>query len=109
MKTFVQVGDVIDFIAPAGGVVSGRGYVHGVAFAAAASSAAEGEIYAGVVEGVVSLPNATGAIGEGALVYWDATAGNATTTATSNKKIGYATVARVTGDTSVDVKLVPSI
>jgi predicted RecA/RadA family phage recombinase len=109
MKNYVQAGDVLDFIAPTGGVVSGGGYVHGQAFAVASATAAEGETYAGVVEGVVNLPKATGAIGEGALVYWDAAAKNATTTATSNKKIGYATAAQVSADATVNVKLVPSV
>ncbi|PZU71659.1 MAG: hypothetical protein DI531_15455 [Brevundimonas sp.] len=109
MKTFVQVGDILDFIAPAGGVVAGAGYIHGVAFAVAAANAVEGDPYAGIVEGVVSLPKATGAIGEGALVYWDAAAKNVTTTATSNKKIGYATMAQASGDGSVNVKLVPNV
>lgn len=109
MKNYVQAGDILDLIAPAGGVVSGGAYVHGQAFAIASATAAEGETYAGVIEGVVSLPKATGAITEGGLLYWDATAKNVTTTATSNKKIGYATAAQASGDASVNVKLVPTI
>lgn len=109
MKNFVQVGDVLDFTAPAGGVVSGLAYVIGVAFLIAASTAAEGERFAGVVEGVATLPKASGAVTEGALVYWDNTAKNVTTTASGNKKIGYAVNAQGADDTIVSVKLVPTI
>lgn len=108
MKNFVQKGDILDLVAPTGGVVAGGGYVHGKAFAVAAATVAEGEVYAGVVEGVVNLPKASGAITEGATVYWDATAKNVTTTSTSNTKIGYATAAQLSGDTTVNVKLIPA-
>lgn len=108
MKTYVQVGDVLDLVAPSGGVIGGVLYVIGKIAAVAAATVAEGETFAGVVEGVVSLPKATGAITQGATVYWDATAGNVTTTATSNTKIGYATAAQASGDTTVNVKLIPA-
>lgn len=55
------------------------------------------------VEGGYILPKASGAIGQGAIVYWDATAGNITTTSTSNKRAGKAAEAAATGDTTVKV------
>lgn len=55
------------------------------------------------VEGMFKLPKASGAIGQGAIVYWDATAGNITTTATSNKRAGKAAAAAASGDASVYV------
>lgn len=109
MKNFVQAGDILDFTAPSGGVVGGNAYVIGAAFAVAVSTEDEGETFAGLVEGVVNLPKASGAITEGALVYWDNTAKTVTTTASSNKKIGYATAAQASGDAAVNVKLVPTV
>jgi predicted RecA/RadA family phage recombinase len=108
MKTFVQKGDVLDAIAPTGGVVSGNAYLIAKAFGSAAATAAEGETFALVVEGVVNLPKATGAITQFATVYWDDVAKNVTTTATSNTKIGYATAAQISADTTVNVKLIPA-
>lgn len=108
MRNFSQKGDILDLVAPSGGVVAGVLYVLGKIAAVAAATVAEGETFAGVVEGVVELPKATGAITEGATVYWDATAKNVTTTSTSNTKIGYAVAAQLSADATVKVKLIPA-
>ncbi|NDB19236.1 MAG: DUF2190 family protein, partial [Actinobacteria bacterium] len=44
-----------------------------------------------------------GAIGQGALVYWDATNSNVTTTSSGNKRAGKAAAAAASADTSVQV------
>jgi predicted RecA/RadA family phage recombinase len=49
------------------------------------------------------MPKATGAINQGALVYWDATAGNVTTTSSGNKRAGKAAAAAASADASVQV------
>ena len=54
-------------------------------------------------EGGYILPKASGAIGQGAIVYWDATNGNITTTSTSNKRAGKAAEAAASGDATVKV------
>lgn len=56
MKNFIQPGDVIDFTAPSGGVVSGTAYLIGSMLLVAVASAAEGEIVAGRRLGVFELP-----------------------------------------------------
>ena len=56
-------------------------------------------------DGVYIFPKATGAIGQGAIVYWDATAGNITTTRTSNKRAGKAAEAAASGDATVKVSI----
>lgn len=58
------------------------------------------ELAAYVYEAEISgAPKASGAIAIGAAVYWDATAGNVTTTSASNTLIGHAIEAMGAGDT----------
>lgn len=61
------------------------------------------------IDGIHSMPKAAAASGkaisQGAIVYWDATAGNITTTATDNKRAGKAAAAALTTDTTVRVIL----
>lgn len=57
------------------------------------------------IDGVFTMPKATGAISQGAIVYWDATNGNITTTATANKRAGKAYGAAGSSDTTVNVIL----
>lgn len=57
------------------------------------------------VEGAFIFPKASGAISQGATVYWDATAGNITTTAGTNKRAGNAIEAAASGDASVKVAI----
>jgi predicted RecA/RadA family phage recombinase len=107
MKNFVRYGGRIPLVAPAGGVVSGLGYLIGALFCVAEASAAAGETFTGQIDDVVTLPKATGALAQGALVYWDNTAKNVTATSAGNTKIGYAAAAQISADTTVQVLLVP--
>lgn len=109
MKNFVQVGDILDGIAPAGGVIGGNAYLLGSAFGVAAATAAEGEAFAYVVEGVVALPIPTAAVAQFAKVYWDDTAKTLTTTVGSNQKVGYLSEAKPAGQLTARVKLIPAI
>jgi predicted RecA/RadA family phage recombinase len=94
MKNFIQPGETMTFTAPAGGVVSGKGYKIGQLFVVAAHSANAGAKFEGQVVGVFDLPKAASqAWTEGALVYWDDTEGECTTTATGNLLIGVAATA----------------
>lgn len=106
MKNFVQAGDVVTVTAPAN-VVSGQGVLVGLLFGVAVRAAASGQPVDITTEGVVTLPKASGAINEGVRVFWDNTAGNVTTTATSNNCIGYAVGPGnyASGDTTIKVKL----
>lgn len=51
--------------------------------------------------GVWELPKAAVAVSQGDALYWDATAGNATTTATDNTFAGHAALAAESGDAVV--------
>lgn len=109
MKNYVQGEDVLDLVAPTGGVVSGKGYLIGAIFVVAMVSAAEGETFAGQGTGVIDLDAATHAttqaIVAGGPVYWDATAGLATKTATGNTLIGACVADKASTASSVKTRL----
>lgn len=107
MKTFEQRGETVTVTAPAT-VVSGQGVLVGDLFGAALSGAASGALVEIQTEGVVTLPKVSGTgINEGVRVFWDNTAGNVTTTTSSNRCIGWAVGPGnyAAGATSIKVKL----
>jgi predicted RecA/RadA family phage recombinase len=105
MKNYIQDGKTITLTAPAGGVVSGVGVLIGALFVVPLFSAGVSESFEARTTGVVQLPKASGAVTEGAKLYWDNTAKNVTTTATANTFIGYAAGAQASGDATVNVLL----
>ena len=91
MRNFVQPGHVVMFTAPTGGVSSGDGVQIGQLFVVAANDASANQPFEGQVVGVFRLPKANGqAWTEGALVFWDDSTGEVTTTAIGNLLIGCA-------------------
>lgn len=106
MLNYVQPGDTLDLTAPAGGVISGQAALFGALFGVASTKAAEGQKLAVKVEGVFTLPKATGAgLTEGQKVYWDDTAKKVTGTAASNTLIGNAIEVVASGATEAMVRL----
>lgn len=108
MRNFVQPGDVLDLPAPAGGVVSGQGFIVGEIFAVATVDADAGDLCPGQVTGVIELakaPSQAWAVGEA--VYWDAANDRASTAPAVGPKIGAVTevVAGGAGDTTGRVRL----
>ena len=111
----VQPGQVIYWTNATGSaVVSGQVVVIGTIVGVALQDIANGDSGDVAVDEVFTLPKATGAITQGARVYWDAdgdplggTAGTGaiTTTAASNTLAGYAFAAAAEAATTVDVKL----
>lgn len=69
-KNYHQDGDVLDLIAPAGGVVSGGAYRIGTINCVALVTAAAGETFGAKATGVFSLPAAAG-LTQGAAVALD--------------------------------------
>lgn len=110
MKNYLHKGEIIDFIAPTGGVVSGQGYVIGSFFTIATITAADGDVFPGAVEGVFELPAATHAsaqlIAAGGPVYWDATNKLATATASGNTPIGASPRGKASLTATVVLKLI---
>ncbi len=111
MKNFIPEGRSLDFVAPAGGVVSGVPLLIAALIVIPSTTAAEGESFAGDVEGVFEVAAATGQAWAvtGTLLYWDDTAKRFTTTATNNTKRGVAASPKANGDAVGWVKLIQTI
>lgn len=96
MKNYLQEGDVIRMTAPYN-VAAGAGLLVGSMFGVAQITVLSGALVDAATEGVFVLAKATGAAWtEGARIYWDDSAKNCTTTASTNKLIGVA-VMQVSG------------
>jgi predicted RecA/RadA family phage recombinase len=106
MKNYVQPGESIEFTAPSGGVVSGRGVQIGQLLVIATVTAAEGARFNGLTCGVITHAKTAGeAWAEGAALYWDETAHEFTTTSAGNLQAGVAAVAALSADTEGTVRL----
>jgi predicted RecA/RadA family phage recombinase len=112
MDNFVQKGEVLTLTPPVGGVTGGLGYQIGQIFAVAAKTVTAAEALAGatfegyVGPGVVEIvKNAPEAWTQGALIYWDDTASEATTVSTGNLLIGHATEVEDAAETTGKVRL----
>lgn len=108
MKNYLQPGDAIDCIAPAGGVVSGRPVIIGSLVGVSSVTADEGKPFALQRVGVYRLPKVSAqAWTQGAKIYW--TSGNqATTTASGNTLIGIAAAEAANPSDFGDVLLGPT-
>jgi predicted RecA/RadA family phage recombinase len=105
MKNFVQPGENITVTAAAA-ATSGAGVKVGNLFGIASGDAAIGEPLVLVTEGVFEMPKvAADDFTVGAAVYWRASDGAMTTTASGNTKVGTAVSAAGTGTASVRVRL----
>lgn len=108
--TFIHDGHAIDYT-PGSDVAAGDVVVQGELVGVAKQPIAANTLGALAVVGVFDFPKATGlgeAISVGADVYWDATAGEATTEEGSgsvNKKIGRSVAAATDDDETVRVRL----
>lgn len=108
MKNFVKPAVVVTAIAPAGGAVSGTGYLIGTLFGVAGISAAAGAEFEMQIVGQFKLPKvAAQAWTQFANVYWDDTAKNVTTTASGNTLIGKAAYAQLAAAVLADVIVLP--
>ena len=104
-KKFVHEGWSVDLTSPAGGTVSGAGYIIGNLFGVAAVDSNAGDVIAFGIEGVYSLAKASGdAMTEGQLVNWDDT-GKEAQNAAGDRVIGHCVRAAAAADPRVYVKL----
>jgi predicted RecA/RadA family phage recombinase len=104
MKNYIQEGEVVTLTAPYA-VSSGGGALVGALFGVAVTDVANGAEGEFSIEGVYTLPKATGALTQGAKVYWDNSAKKVTATATDNTLIGCALKAAASGDATAVVRL----
>lgn len=109
-KNFIQRGNVLDFTAPAGGVIAGSGYIIGDLFIIALNTEKAGKSFSAQCAGVFKLPKLAGAsFAEGAPVYWDSDNSQAIETqAASEPLIGHTTLTAGPEDESVVVRLIPT-
>ena len=90
MKNYVQEGDALTLTAPYA-VSSGGGFKVGSIIAIAAADAGNGATVVGLTEGVFTVAKVSAqAWTVGALVYWDDSAKNFTTTSSGNTLSGVA-------------------
>lgn len=104
MKNSIQDGDVLALAAPYA-VSSGGGALIGSIFGVAVTALANAEVGSFQLEGVYTLPKATGAATLGAKCYWDNTNKNVTATASTNTLIGVFVAAYASGDATANVRL----
>ena len=104
MKNYIQEGDRIALAAPYA-VSSGGGALIGAVFGVAVTDLANAEVGTFALEGVFTLPKATGAATLGAKAYWDNTNKNITATVGSNTLVGVFVAAYASGDTTANVRL----
>jgi len=97
MNNFQQDGEIVTLTTPDGGVVGGNVYQVGQIVAVAVKTVTDAEYHAGATtfagkrRGVFSVPKVgSQAWAVGALVYWDDTNAEFTTTAAGNHLAGYA-------------------
>lgn len=102
MKNFVEKGETILFVA-SGATASGSIVTIGDITAVSAGTYADTETGVANLCGVFALPKGAGAIAQGVKLY--VAAGVVTTTASTNKFLGYAHLAAADTDTTVNVLL----
>lgn len=105
MKNFVQNGEVMELTAPYARL-SGEGALIGAMFGVATVDVASGARANFILEGVVTLKKTSAqAWTEGALIYWDNTNKECTTTSTANTRIGCAAAAATNPSDTGSVRL----
>ncbi|PIQ84655.1 MAG: hypothetical protein COV75_01060 [Candidatus Omnitrophica bacterium CG11_big_fil_rev_8_21_14_0_20_63_9] len=102
---YVQEGKALNYTPSGADVASGDLVIIGTIAGVAKTDIADGETGAVHICGVFSLPKASGAVTQGAKLYWSSTNSNVTTTASGNTLIGVAAAAAASGDASIPVLL----
>lgn len=110
MRNHIQPGNALDFVAPAGGVVSGKTAKKGALIHVPSTTAAEGVSYSGDLVGVFELDAQTSqAWTQGDVLYWNDTTKVWTKTATDNTKGGVAAYDKLAAAATGSVRLHPTI
>ncbi|MEZ5690489.1 MAG: DUF2190 family protein [Rickettsiales bacterium] len=102
---YVQEGKALNYTPSGADVASGDLVIIGTIAGVAKTDIADGKTGAVHICGVFSLAKASGAVTQGAKLYWSSANSNVTTTATGNTLIGVAAAAAASGDASIPVLL----
>ena len=106
MKNSVQDGKIINYTVPSATTIApGSVVIIGGLVGVAQTGGTTGDVITVCLTGVFTLPKATGAIAQGAVVYWSTANSNVTTTASDNTVIGNAFEAALSAAPTVDVRL----
>lgn len=106
MKTYSQEAEIVEFTAPAGGVVSGTPYLIGSLLVVATHDAVATASFRGLVIGIADIVKVSAqAWTEGVKIYWDNSAKNMTTTAGGNTLVGVAAAAAANPSATGKVRL----
>ena len=101
---YIQEGKSLNYTPSGASVSSGDFILLGAIGAVAKTDIADGKTGAVHICGVFSVPKASGAITQGAKLYWSSANSNLTTTATGNTIVGVAAAA-ASGDSNVSILL----
>jgi predicted RecA/RadA family phage recombinase len=105
MKTFVQLGDVLD-LDPGATVATGTGFLFGAAlFGVATVDAVAGTKSAFIAEGVVDAKTAGLAVAVGDRLFWDSVNKVVNKTVTAQQQVGICVQAALAGDATVRMLL----
>ena len=102
---YVQEGKILDYTPSGADVASGEFVVIGVIGGVAKSAIADGKTGAVHISGVFSVAKASGAVTQGAKLYWNSSNSNLTTTASGNTLVGVAAEAAASGDATAKLLL----
>ena len=89
MKNTIAQGDVLPYVVPAGGVISGGLVLVGSLVGVAVTTGAEDDVVSVNIKGVYEVAKITGAVAQGQALYHNGTA-SLTTVVSTNKLAGYA-------------------
>jgi len=103
-KNFIHEGKILNYTAGAN-IASGQFVLIGTIGGVAIAAIANGATGAVQIQGVFSVPKASGAVTQGAKLYWDATNSVLTTTASGNTIVGVAAAAAQSGDATAQILL----
>lgn len=102
---YIQEGKALNYTPSGADVASGDFLVIGAIGAVAKTDIADGKTGAVHICGVFSVAKASGAVTQGAKLYWNSTNSNLTTTASGNTLVGVAAAAAASGDATVPLLL----
>lgn len=107
MQNYIQEGNVIEVTTPAGGYTSGEVVKVGDLVGVSHGTYVEGDTATVALKGVYSVPKSTGAVTQGAPLYFDEAEGVVKTDneAGANALAGWAWEAALSADATVKIKL----
>jgi len=102
---YVQEGKALNYSPSGADLASGDFVLIGTIGGVAKTAIADGKTGAVHISSVFSVPKASGAVTQGAKLYWNSTNSNLTTTASGNTFVGVAAEAAASGDANVKILL----